>query len=257
MEEKLSSGSLSDQELIERMEKAARKGAKAGARSAGRFHFIFNLVIVLILGFLAVSQMKLPNLFSRDEPVENHDLTLNNQGVLGYTAVDFADAILGDTKQLKKLEVFTAEVSDVATVTDTGLGNLKVFSKVQLITFHGSTVYTVDLSSLSRDDITVNEDEKTVTLSIPHAQRGDINVPSDKMEFGDVDKGLLAFGEIHLTPEENAKIETKIMEKMNQRLDEDKVDESADKFAAMSVGEIFQRMIESVSPDYKLDVVFQ
>ena len=42
MEEKLSSGSLSDQELIERMEKAARKGAKAGARSAGRFHFIFK-----------------------------------------------------------------------------------------------------------------------------------------------------------------------------------------------------------------------
>ena len=90
----------------------------------------------------------LKDIVSRDAPVEDRDLTLENHGVFGYTAADFQDTILGDSKQLKKLEVFTTDISGAATLVDTGLGNLKVFTKTQLLTYKGTVTYTVDLGEL-------------------------------------------------------------------------------------------------------------
>lgn len=65
--------------------------------------------------------------------------------ILGYTAADFQDAILGDSEHLKKLEVYKINVSDAVQLTDTGLTNLKIFTKTQLLIFKGMATYTVDL----------------------------------------------------------------------------------------------------------------
>jgi hypothetical protein len=42
-------------------------------------------------------------LFTTETAVEDHDLTLINHRIFGYKVADFADAILGDEEQLKKL----------------------------------------------------------------------------------------------------------------------------------------------------------
>lgn len=78
-------------------------------------------------------------------------MVLENSGFLGYKAADFYDAILGDTNQLKKLEVYEAKISDATKITNTGLGNLAIFTKTQLVTFNGTAKYTVDLSKISKE----------------------------------------------------------------------------------------------------------
>ena len=199
----------------------------------------------------------LKDFVTRDAPVEDRDLTLENHGVFGYTAADFQDAILGDSQQLKKLTVFEIEVSDAVQLTNTGLANLKIFSKTQLLTYKGKASYTVDLGKLSKDDITLDEEAMTVHLKIPHAVQGDININENDLEVGDVDRGLLGIGEISMTPDENQKLQSEARNKMQEKLDEEKVIEEADRFAKMSVWEIYQPIIDKVTTGYSLNVEFK
>ena len=243
--------------LIEKIEKAAKKGAKSGVRLSN----ILSTVIILIIAAAVVfAAIKLKPSQEPEEvvPIEDHDMTLDNDGVqVHYTVADFAEAILGDAKQQKKLEVYTAEISDVVTITDSGFANMKIFTKCQLLTYHGEATYTVDLSNVKERDIMLDEENKTIKLYIPHVERNTINIPSDKIEFGDTEKGVLAFGDIKLTAEQVSMVETEARSKMESRLAEDKVEETAERFATMSVWEIYQPLVSSVSPEYKLEIVFQ
>ena len=255
-----------EEDLLRKVEKAAREGAKEGAKhsggGSGKVVTLFLLVIMLaVVGYVAVQAMKmkqnLDDIFHVEASANSHDLVLEDHGILGYTAADFQEAILGETKQQKKLEVYTAEISDAATFTDTGLANLSVFSKCQLITYHGTAIYTVDLSKLRTDDITLDEENHVITLKIPHAERGEITVPRGEIEYGDVDKGLLAFGDVEVPTEESNKVEAQAVEKMKEKLTELHQDEKADRFAKLSVWEVYQPIVKSVAKDYSLEVVFQ
>ena len=263
--------------LIERIEKAAREGAEKGAKGQAGFRGVpANVLTNILTGAATVCivvgavlfinhsmEHRLNNIIDTvkeqlafGDPAENHDLVLENHGLFGFTAADFADAILGDSTQLKKIEVFSQEVADVVTVTDAGIANIKIFEKNQIITYHGTATYTVDLSRVLENDVKLNEDDKTITLYIPHCEMEKINIPEDEMEFGDVTKGLLAFGDIKLTPEQNRDIQAAARAKMEEKLEETKAINQADRFAKMSVWEMYQPVVSGVSPEYTLEVEF-
>ena len=250
-----------EDQFLKQVEKAARKGAASGSRRSGIFSSVLTVILVIAVFLAARKVFYLEDLLKREVPVEGHDMTLENEGLFGYTAADFAQALLGDASQLKKLEVYSREVSDAATITNAGLLKLKAFTKTQILTYHGTANYTVDLSRLSEEDISVEESDEEnihkVKIQIPHAVREEINIPSDRIEFGDVDKGLLALGQIRLTAEETAKVQTEARSRMEEKLKEDKVTEEADRFAVMSVWEIYHPLIAAVSPAYDLEIEFR
>ena len=251
-------------ELLGKIEEAAQKGAEKGARKAGRkSSLISTLVIVAVLlgaGYFAYTKItdifSIENLIGFENGIEEHDLALENHGFLGYTAADFQEAVLGDSQQLKKLEVYTTEISDVAEITDTGLANLKVFTKCQTITYNGYATYTVDLSKVNKDSILFDGDNKKITILIPHCKREEITIPSNEIEFGDTTRGLLAWGDIKMTAEESSKVQTAATEKMETKLEETGQADQADRFAKMSVWELYQPVITGVSPEFKLEVEF-
>ena len=197
---------------------------------------------------------KLKDIVSRDVPVEERDLTLENHGILGYTAADFQEAILGDSEQLKKLEVFETEVSDAVQLTNTGLANLKVFTKTQLLTYKGTATYTVDLGELSKDDITLDEEKMTVHIKIPDAELEPININENDIEFGDVERGLLGIGKMSMTPEQQQEVQSEARNKMMEKLEADNTAEEAERFAKLSVWEIYQPIINQVTSGYSLEV---
>ena len=253
-----------DSELLERIEAAARRGAEKGAKkNISLWSIIRGLLLLVILagvGYAAYQvkqvQTGVGQLFEIESAAEEHDLVLEDNGLLGYTVADFQDAILGDTKQLKKLEVYSAEVSDLASITQTGIIKIAAFTKCQFITYHGYVNYTVDLGKLTKDCITLDEEKMVVTLKIPHAVQEDINIPSDEMEFGDVKKGILAIGDVKVTPEELTKVQSEAQKKMETKLEEMNTQEEADRFAKMSVWEIYQPMISGVAGGYTIEVEF-
>lgn len=255
---------MNDQDMKHALRQAEKKGRRKGWWARIRTFFIGILCGMLILTLFTAYMHGLAvrdtfrALFTTETAVEDHDLTLINHRIFGYKTADFADAILGDEEQLKKLEVYSREVSDVATLTQAGLFKIKAFSKYQYITYNGKAVYTVDLSGLTADDITLDEETKVVTMKVPAPQLEPINIPSEDIQFGDVQKEtVFAFGDIKLTPEQQAEVETAAKEKMNEKLEEENVIEDARLAAEHSIWEIFQPMISNLSSKYTLKVEFK
>ena len=252
-----------DSEMKHELKKAERKGRRKGWLARIRTFFVGIIIGMLVLTLFTAYMhgLKVKDtfkaLFTTETAVEDHDLTLVNHRIFGYKTADFAEAILGDEEELKKLEVYSREVSDVATITQAGLFKSKAFSKYQLITYNGKAVYTVDLSGLTADDITLDEETKTVTMKVPAPALEPINIPSEDIQFGDVETGAFAFGNIKLTPDQQAEVETQAKERMLKKLDEEKVIEDASKAAQHSIWEIFQPVISSLSPKYTLNVEFK
>ena len=254
---------INDKDMKHELKKAERRG-----RRKGWFARIRTFIVGIIVGMLLLTTFTaymhglavkdaFKALFTTETAVEDHDLTLINHRIFGYKVADFAEAVLGDEEQLKKLEVYSREVSDVATLTQAGLFKIKAFSKYQLITYNGKAIYTVDLSGLTADDITLDEETKTVTMKVPAPVLEPINIPSESIQFGDVEKEAFAFGNIKLTPEQQAEVETQAKERMLQKLEEENVIEDARMAAEHSIWEIFQPMISNLSSKYTLKVEFR
>lgn len=256
-------GENNDKDMKQELRKAERKGRRKGWFARIRTFFVGIIVGMLILTTFTAYMHGLAvkdafrALFTTETAVEDRDLTLINHRIFGYKAADFAEAVLGDEEQLKKLEVYSREVSDVSTLTQAGLFKIKAFSKYQLITYNGKAIYTVDLSGLKADDITLDEETKTVTIKVPAPVLEPINIPSENIQFGEVEKEAFAFGNIKLTPEQQAEVETQAKERMLQKLEDEKVIEDAKIAAEHSIWEIFQPMISNLSSKYKLQVEFK
>ena len=76
----------------------------------------------------------------------------------------------------------------------------------------------------------LNAEDKKIIIHVHRSECGKINIPSNEMEFGDIERGWLAFGEIKTTPEQNSKVESEARERMNEKLIEMNVSETADSF---------------------------
>ena len=262
MTEKKENQNFNEEEFLKKVEHAAAKGA--GRKSITDFILscLPVLLAIALFAYFVLPKINAVNagfeqLVHFDSDADTHDTVLEDQSIFGYKAADFEDAVLGDGSKLKKLEVYTQEVSDVSTITDIGFINWAIFTKTKLITYNGTAVYTVDLSTLKKSDIQYNEEEKTVTLKIPHAQQEEINIPEEKIQFGDTSGGLLAFGELKLTPEQAAQVQAGAREKMQAKLDEDHVLETADRFAILSVWELYSPIIKGLGKDCSLQVEFR
>lgn len=263
-----------DKNYLEEIKAAAKEGAKEGIKEA-KLHrggigsgiasmFAVKLILILVIVAVIITAIYMLNPFpnvkeqlEQETSAIEHDLILEDQGILGYTAADFAEAVLGDETKLCKLEVLKQEVTDASTLIDTGLGNFKMFSKTQIITYHGTAIYTVDLSKLNNNSFELNDEEKELIIYIPHAEMEPINIQSEDIEFGDVNKGMLAFGEIKATPEEMAAVQTKAQSMMEEKIADQNIAEQADRFAKLVVWELFQPVVNGVTKGYSLVVEFE
>jgi len=239
--------------------------ATAAKASKSKFNFLKGLLIGLVVGLLVGGgfvwykmrkPVQIPAVAGTVEQVEDHDLTIDNDNILGYTAADFENAVLGAASEHQELIVMEQPLSIETTITQAGLGNLAIFSKMKSIIYSGTGVYTVDLSQIDQDHINVNETDKIITIYIPHTVLQYIVPDLKSAQFNDTEKGMLSFGDIKLTPEEQNELEIAVENAMRERLDMDDMYEAADRFAALQTWEIFQPLVSAVSPEFIVEMEF-
>ncbi len=267
---------MDENKKVELSEESEQRIAKAVSKEIKGFSFkdiglkdivlIVAIIAVIVFGYnlnqklnnnFASLKEGLKSLVSFDSGIEEHDLALNDNGILGYLAADFEEAILGKASQKREVVVYTQEVSDAATLVQTGLFNWSALSKSQVIIYKGSVDYYVDLTNFSKENITYDEEENIVTMLIPHVSRKDININENDITFSDPEKGLLAFGEVEATPEQMSKIQAEARKKMEDRLKADKVSDTADRFAKLTIWEIYSPIVKGVGKDVSLIVEFK
>ena len=263
---------MDDNKKVELSEESEQRIAKAVSKELKKFSFksiglkdIVLIIIVIAVAIFAYNfNQKLNNnleglktLVSFDSGADERDLVLEDKGVLGYLAADFEEAILGEASQKREVIVYTQEVSDTASLVQTGIFNWSALSKTQAIIYKGSVDYYVDLTNFSKDNISYNEEENTVTMLIPHASRKDININENDITFSDPEKGLLAWGEVEATPEQMSNVQADARKKMEDKLETDKVSDIADRFAKLTIWEIYSPIVKSVGKDVSLVVEFE
>ena len=110
-ENKETKNTINEEELLKKVEKAAEKGVKKGGFKQSLLSILPVLIAIALLAYFIIPKVELLNkkingIFHIDDSVADHDATIDNNGIFGYTAADFEEAILGDSSKLKKLEVF-------------------------------------------------------------------------------------------------------------------------------------------------------
>ena len=190
-------------------------------------------------------------------PVEDHDLTLENDGIFGFKAADFEEPILGEAARQRQLIVEEREVYVNTTITDTGLFNLGVFNKQQALTIHGTGQYTIDLTKITRRNISLNEQTYELTVRIPHAELHDTIFDPAQTEIGDTKNGWLAFGSIKLDAEQQKTFEVSAVEQLQAKLEEADRFTEADRFARLAAYELYQPIVRAVSPICQVIIEFQ
>ena len=219
--------------------------------------FFKGLLIGVIAGFLLATFLGFSGLFGgvgNDEVVNNEVI---KDSLFNYTEVDFKNAILGEAQKKQELIVMEQPVKVSTTVTKSGLGKLEIFSKVKNIAYNGTGVYTVDMSKINNDTINVNLDNKKVTVYIPHSVLQYVNLDLENVEFEDTEKGLLAFGDLALTTEQQNEIEVSVKNTMSQTLNNKEFFDQADEFAKLKTWQIFQPLVSAVSNEFIVEMEFE
>ena len=250
-----SNSSLSSEDLLKASTSIVNSLGKKKSKG-----FLSGLLIGLIVGALITGILGFSfkdQIFGKVASTKEGADALLDEGLLGYTAADFQDAILGAATQHQELVVMEQPLQISTTITKAGLGNLSIFSKVKTVTYYGTGVYTVDLKNIDKDHIKVDAENKTVTVIIPHAVLQYVNPDLSKTEFEDTEKGLLAFGDLSLTTEQQNQLSQSVTEAMKERLEEDDMFTQADEYATMKTWEIFQPLISAVSSEYKVVMQFE
>ena len=164
--------------------------------------------------------------------------------------VSLKEAVLGVAGQQKKLVVFEQKVSDIIKVTDEGKLPFGLSEKYQYVKYSGTASYTVDLAGVNENSLKISQEDKTITIFIPHAVV-ELNINEEKTQTDETEKvGIFSIGDLKLSEEERSEVIAEVKSNMAQKLEEDNIMDIADRMARLSVWEIYQPVVTKVSPEY-------
>ena len=213
----------------------------------------FLLVLLTVLFLLP----KIKDMLTPDINIDIPD-SLNSMlpdEKMGYNKIDFSNAILGESREKSDFVVLEQDVS-VSTRVSQALANLALFEKSQIIRSYGTGVYTVDLSKLSANDITMDEKLNLITITIPHATLAYVTVDVEQTEFEETKKALFAFGEIKLTNEQLNLLEQNIQDAMKEQLASADMLAKADTAALSQVLKLLEPVVKSVASAFIVNIAF-
>lgn len=225
---------------------------------------LFALILVFAAIFLSIAVIRsFPEKESAfadgvaeqiQQEMADGQIVLSKKG-LRRTVADFKEPIILTHGQESRLIVHTAHLSETISVASEGLGGWEWTSIYQDIVYEGDAQYTVDLSQLTEDDFTVNNELKILTVRIPYAVLDPINIPADQIKFHDAKKGWAAPKDIKLTPEQNAQLMIQVTDKMKAKLIDENIIAVANESAKAVVAELLSATVQAVDPEYTVVVV--
>ena len=225
--------------------KDIKKGNKKGALLK-----IILIVVILLAAFFIYRSIKVNPV---DELVEALPPTLQEMlpdPTMGYSKIDFTNAVLGKAKEESELIVMVQEVKVDAEISN-ALANISLFKKSQMIHYVGSGEFGVNLKGFGEDDVEVDMDLKKIYITIPHCTLYSYKIDPNKTQIEDVKKNsFLALGQIKFTQEQQNILDKNVDATLKAELDTKELKDKADEIAKLKVRELFQPVVSAVSEDF-------
>ena len=187
--------------------------------------------------------------------IDLDSIYLNGSGV----QVDFYDVIIGKHEEVRKLIVGTQETTVSTKLTDRLIEILDVgfLKKTQKVSYTGKGYFVVDLDGMTRNDVVVDKENKTITILIDHAYLQAVEIDPEKIIIDEVKEGLLAWGDIKLTVSDYNAIEKDLRNRMVEAFNTAQNGQVADDNALRMVKEIYEPVVKAVDGAYEVRVEFK
>lgn len=155
------------------------------------FKLIFLIIFIIFLSLILL-YTKYPNKLKNLLP---NALNIKSSEILTE------DTLINEIKDVNKLIPLEIELSETLTVDNTYF-NLDIFKKSKKITFFANCSYSIDFSTLSTNNIKIDNSNKEIYITIPKIDIFSIDIDENKTIYGDTEVGLLRFGDLKLSSEE-------------------------------------------------------
>ena len=187
--------------------------------------------------------------------IDIDSIYLNSSGV----QVDFYDVIIGKQEEVRKLIVSTQETTVSMQLTDRLIEILDVgfLKKTQKVSYKGNGYFVVDLDGMTRNDIVLDKNNKTITILIDHAYLQAIEIDPEKIIIDEVKEGLLSWGDIKLSVKDYNSIEKELKNRMVAEFNTARNAQMADDNALRMVKEIYEPVVKAVDAGYEVRVEFK
>lgn len=153
---------------------------------------VFKKIFLFLLILLVFIYIKYPTKIQKLLP---QSLNIQSNNILTE------DTIINKIKDVNKLIPLEIELSQTLTVDNTYF-NLDIFKKSKKITFFANCSYSIDFSSLSNNNIKINNSTKDIKITVPKIDIFSIDIDENKMIYGDTEVGFFRFGDLKLSSEE-------------------------------------------------------
>lgn len=195
---------------------------------------------------------------SYDDGIQQLDLDsiyLKDSGV----QVDFAEVILGNEKETRKLIVYEQEATASTQLTDSLIKKLDLdwLKKTQKVSYTGKGSFVVDLDKLTKNDVIEDRNQKIITIKIDHAYLEAIEINPEDIIIEEVKESFLARGNIKLSVEDYNVIERELKMKLESKFNSAKNGQMSDEIALKMVKEVYSPVIKSIDSEYSVCVEFR
>jgi hypothetical protein len=159
----------------------------------------------------------------------------------------------------QKQELITLEIDMTEKVTlDDSWGSLEIFRKVQSISYAGTGTYVVDLSSLKNENITIDNKIKKIIVNTASPSVKSVVIREEKTEYQTPENGLLRFGEIKLTPEDNQMLLRNVKNNMLKKMSDESFTSQAKDYSTQTLKSIIQSIVsDKTNEPYNVEIKFQ
>lgn len=214
-----------------------------------------GICAMLIWGCFTKLEVWRTSLPEDDIQIDLDSIYLTKSGV----QVDFGEVLIGTHEENRKLIVSTQEATVSVELTDRLVKKLDwdIFTKSQKVTYAGTGYFVVDLDNLKKEDIIVDQKEKTITIQIDHAYLQAIEIDPNKIIIDKVKQSLLARGDIELSLNDYNAIEKEIRSRLEAAFDTVKNGQEADSIALQMVKDVYSPIIKAIDSSYDLIVAFK
>ncbi|WP_373897167.1 DUF4230 domain-containing protein [Haloimpatiens sp. FM7315] len=167
------------------------------------------------------------------------------------------EVIINSIKEKSELITLEASLKEKI-VLDDSWGNFSLFKKVQNINFYGNGVYCVDLSKVPKENIIIDNDNKSLTIKLSKPYVKNITIDESKTEYETIQKGVLRFGEINLEPSEYQIILSEAKLKMLNEMRKVDTYNEAYKTSKKVLSSLLNNLVtKSTNSSYKINIEFQ
>lgn len=150
--------------------------------------------------------------------------------------------LINEIKNTSKIIPLEVELSKIISI-DKSWGDLEIFQKYKRIKFFANCSFYIDLSNLKEEDITINENQKTLTITVPSPKVFTVDIIRDKTIYEESSNGLLRFGEVMLTSEELESIHEDVYKSFEETLNETEIYEQAISNSKTALTNLFRKVI--------------